>query len=327
MENYNNNNNNVNVNINVVDDYGYENTSSGYTNSNYDGNYYTDSYYGGNYYNDRYYGGNYANSNAYAYSESNSYAYSESSTYAEKNSYSYGNTSTQSTSVIGYVRNFFSQTLSQFSFSNIFSNLTSRRGFGQSIFGMGMQALGFIGSSLFSNWGFGNQQSYSEYSYAAQSLKTRTVEGGDNKEVWLANESEEVMINAVNTYGSNILAGNNKDNQIFGGYGNNQMWGGGYRTNDYLFGGEGNNTFWYGKDEGVDLVENAKTGDTINLYNITLGDISNVEITDSSISLMIGQDQGIGVTNSDSVSPNFKLSNGETYNYNRTSGEWQQAQA
>ena len=111
------------------------------------------------------------------------------------------------------------------------------------------------------------------------------------------------------------------------GYGNaNEYWGGNTNTNDYLFGNnDAPNTFTYGKGEGIDLVENTKTGDTINLYNVTLGDITNVEITNSSISLVVGEDQGIGVKTSDEISPNFKLADGETYNYNRTSGQWQKA--
>ncbi len=174
---------------------------------------------------------------------------------------------------------------------------------------------------------FAQSQSYSrtQTSTSSTEIKSITLEGTDNKEVWLSEESTESAINATSTTGSNILAGNNKDNQIFGGSGHNEMWGGNGKTNDYLFGGEGENTFWYGKGEGVDLVENTKAGDTINLYNITLGDISDVEITDSSITLVIGDSEGIGVSTSGEVSPEFKLSDGEKYNYNRTSGAWQKA--
>ncbi len=309
----------ININVNVIeyDDGNNRAYSPSYNYSNYNQS------------------NNYTENNTYVqnnnYTQNNTYVNNYYSTDNYGGNYGYSNTSTQSNSIIGYVRNVFYESFSNFSFSNVFSSLTSRRGFGQSLFGssslfnFGMQALGAIGGNLIKKWFGGSQQSYSEYSYAAQSFKSLTVEGDGNKEVWLSNEAEEVQINAVNTYGSNILAGNNKDNQIFGGNGDNQMWGGSERTNDYLFGGEGQNTFWYGKGEGIDLVENTKTGDTINLYNVNLEDISNLEITDNSISLVIGEDQGIGVTNSDEVSPNFKLANGETYNYNRTVGQWQQA--
>ena len=285
---------------------------------------------------------NYTENNQYTqnnnYNQTNNYTenntYIQNNNYTQNNIYNYYNNNynaenyLNTNSIIGYVRNVFTDTFSNFSFSNVFSSLTSRRGFGQSLFGnslfnIGVQAIGAIGGNLINKWfGGSNYFSNSQYSYAAQSVKSMLLEGADNKEVWLSNESEEVLINAVNTYGSNILAGNNRDNQIFGGNGDNQMWGGSYRTNDYLFGGEGQNTFWYGKGEGIDLVENTKTGDTINLYNVNLEDISNLEITDNAISLVIGEDQGIGVTNSDEVSP--KLANGETYNYNRTVGQWQQ---
>ena len=230
-------------------------------------------------------------------------------------------------SIFGFVRNMFTSVVSTFFTGGLFNSpvmrgvqslLGQRFGFNvsqpqQSLFGR------FVPTPIQQIFNF-NQTSYSQ-TYST----TRTLAGSDNKEVWLSNETEEVTINATETTGTNILAGNNKDNQIFGGSGINDMWGGGGKTNDFLFGGTGKNTFWYGKGEGIDLVENTKTGDTINLYNITLGDISNVEITDSSISAVIGDSEGIAVNTSDNISPTFKLADGESYNYNRSSAEWQKA--
>ena len=225
-------------------------------------------------------------------------------------------------SIFGFVRSMFTSVVSNFMFGGLFNSAPMR----------GVQ--NFLGSrfgfNMNQSFGFGEfmqQQNFTQnqFSYSQSSSKTMTLEGSDNKEVWLSNESEEVTINATTTTGTNILAGNNKDNQIFGGAGINNMWGGGGKTNDFLFGGEGNNTFWYGKGEGVDLVENTKTGDTINFYNVTLGDISNIEITDSSISVVVGENEGLAINTSDKISPTFKLSNGESYNYNRSSSEWQSA--
>ena len=227
-------------------------------------------------------------------------------------------------SIFGFVRSMFTSVVSNF-FTGGFFNSSPMRGV-QNFLG---QRFGFMPQQPQSMFGGFIRQipsvTQNEFSYYQSSSKTMTLEGNENKEVWLSNESEEVTINATTTTGTNILAGNNKDNQIFGGAGVNNMWGGGGKTNDFLFGGEGKNTFWYGKGEGVDLVENTKTGDTINFYNVTLGDISNIEITDSSISVVVGENEGLAVNTNDKVSPTFKLANGESYNYNRSSAEWQSA--
>jgi hypothetical protein len=233
-------------------------------------------------------------------------------------------------SIFGYVQSLFEGVMSRFGmFSGGFFG-SFMPGFGrQPSFGRGMSMFGGQNLSWRNGFGLFGQSSYENYSqtetFTTTQTKSMTLEGAENREVWLSNESEQDSIDATETSGNNILAGNNKNNQIFGGSGNNDMWGGGAKTNDLLVGGTGKNNFWYGKGEGIDLVENAKQGDTINLYNITIGDISNVEITDNSISLVVGDSEGIGVSSSDNLSPNFKLANGETYNYNRSSAEWQRA--
>ena len=237
------------------------------------------------------------------------------------------NSTFNSSSIFGLVKSMFSSVTSQFNFSfnfGNFFNVSPMQNFRQFMFGGFHQPQpsrgGFSPINQIQSF-FGAQ---TQFAYSTKSSTVMTLDEKGDKEVWLNENSEEVTINATSTTGSNILAGNNKDNQIFGGHGHNEMWGGSYKTNDYLFGGEGQNTFWYGKGEGVDLVENTKRGDTINLYNITIGDISNVEITDSSISIVVGE-EGVAVNSSDELSPTFKLSNGESYNYNRSSAEWQKA--
>ena len=238
-------------------------------------------------------------------------------------------TTTTTQNIFGFVQSLFTNVVQNWGGFNWFNSKTF-----MPTFGWGQQSNrqgglfgfvnNFVSQGISSIFGSSMQQTTTTTT-TTNEVKTVTLDEKGNKEVWLSNESDDVAINATNTTGSNILAGNDKDNQIFGGSGTNDMWGGSSKTNDYLFGGSGQNTFWYGKGEGVDLVENTKKGDTINLYNITLGDISNVEITNSSISIVIGDSEGIAVSGSDEVSPTFKLANGESYNYNRSSAEWQQA--
>ena len=244
-------------------------------------------------------------------------------------------TTTTTQNIFGFVQSLFTNVVQNWGGFNWFNSKTFMPTFGwgqQSPMGAQSRGQGgffgfvnnFVSQGISSIFGSSMQQTTTTTT-TTNEVKTVTLDEKGNKEVWLSNESDDVAINATNTTGSNILAGNDKDNQIFGGSGTNDMWGGSSKTNDYLFGGSGQNTFWYGKGEGVDLVENTKKGDTINLYNITLGDISNVEITNSSISIVIGDSEGIAVSGSDEVSPTFKLANGESYNYNRSSAEWQQA--
>ena len=251
-----------------------------------------------------------------------------STNYTVTNSSTTTTTTTTTQNIFGFVQSLFTNVVQNWGGFNWFN---SRTFMPMPTFGWGVQSQrqgGFFGLvNNVVNYGaslFGFNQTTTTTTTSSE-VKTLTLNEKGNKEVWLNNDSEEVAINATSTTGSNVLAGNNKDNQIFGGSGTNNMWGGSYKTNDYLFGGSGQNTFWYGKGEGVDLVENTKKGDTINLYNITLGDISNVEITNSSISIVVGDNEGIAVSGSDEVSPTFKLANGESYNYNRSSAEWQQA--
>ena len=228
-------------------------------------------------------------------------------------------------SIFGFVRSIFSSVVSNFIFGGLFNSAPMRgvQSFLSKRFGFNLpQPQNSFLSRLIPD---PIQSLFTNRSYSQGYFNTMTLEGSDNKEVRLSNESEAVTINATTTTGANVLVGNNKDNQIFGGSGINDMWGGSSKTNDFLFGGEGKNTFRYGKGEGIDLVENTKTDDTINLYNVTLDDISNIEITADSISVVVGEDEGLAVNTNDKISPTFKLADGESYNYNRSSSEWQSA--
>ncbi|MBQ3435006.1 MAG: hypothetical protein IJG24_08195, partial [Selenomonadaceae bacterium] len=103
-------------------------------------------------------------------------------------------------------------------------------------------------------------------------------------EVWLSDDSLEyhgtmydgnfAVLDASQSNGNNILAGNELNNSIVGGSGNDSLWGGYTNSNDTLVGGTGQNTFFYGIGNGRDKIQNAHDGDNIILDDITLDQIA-----------------------------------------------------
>ena len=114
-------------------------------------------------------------------------------------------------------------------------------------------------------------------------------------EVWLSDDSLEyhgtrydgnfAVLDASQSDGKNILAGNELSNVITGGSGENSLWGGYSSENDTLIGGLGKNTFYYGIGNGRDKIQNAHAGDEIILDDITLDQISDANITASGVML------------------------------------------
>ena len=96
-----------------------------------------------------------------------------------------------------------------------------------------------------------------------------------NVEVWLSDDSLDyhgkmydgnfAVLDASQSDGANILAGNELSNVIMGGSGNNSLWGGYTSENDTLIGGTGHNEFYYEQGNGNDVIRNANDGDIIHL--------------------------------------------------------------
>ena len=126
----------------------------------------------------------------------------------------------------------------------------------------------------------------------------------------------------ANNAGENILAGNSSSNVIIGGSGNNSLWGGEYNVADTLQGGSGFNMFWYGIGEGSDSITNAKEGDVVNLYNISLDRILNAQVSAGNISVTMSNGNVLTIQDSSNVTPTFQLADGTKYNYNRSSNTW-----
>ena len=153
--------------------------------------------------------------------------------------------------------------------------------------------------------------------------KNNTLNVSESAEIWLdsGNYSNITELNAANSAGNNILAGDSNSNTIIGGKGTSSLWGGAGSADDVLTGGSGSNMFWYGQNEGNDTIQNAKSADTLNLYNVQLADITSIEKNDS------GWNIGI-LSNTLTIKgdmPTVNLADGSSWTYNNENGSWQQA--
>ena len=152
-----------------------------------------------------------------------------------------------------------------------------------------------------------------------------------NVEVWLSDDSLEyhgkmydgkfAVLDASQSDGSNILAGNDQNNLIIGGFGSDSLWGGYTSSDDTLVGGAGQNTFFYGSGNGRDKIQNAHDGDIISLEDITLDQISDANITAGGVILNFQDGGSLTVDNTADVT--YQLADGSKYFANHSTLEWQ----
>ncbi len=105
------------------------------------------------------------------------------------------------------------------------------------------------------------------------------------------------------------LIGNDLDNEIYSGAGN-----------DYLTGGSGADTFYWGSGDGYDIITDAESADTINLYNVSLSDISSVDISDNKLDLRLNDGSHLDAYYGTQAT--FQFSDGSRYKYQNN--DWQQ---
>ena len=156
------------------------------------------------------------------------------------------------------------------------------------------------------------------------------VNGSDNN-VWLGGEGGQVFINTVTINGggssgyNNFFSGNSESNVIYGGSGFSTMWGGSGTETDTLIGGEGSEVFRVGKNEGNDVVYTNQGHDMILLYDTNLSEIISAEVVGDVVSVGFNTGNTLTVHNTEEVTPIFQLSDGQRYNYNRSTNQWQNA--
>ena len=79
-----------------------------------------------------------------------------------------------------------------------------------------------------------------------------------------------------------ILGGNNSSNTISAGSGGSSLWGG-FGGSDTLIGGSGYDEFFYVSGDGNDVFQNVGENDAVNLFGVSLEQISFAEITSNGV--------------------------------------------
>ncbi len=104
------------------------------------------------------------------------------------------------------------------------------------------------------------------------------------------------------------IIGNELDNEIYSGAGN-----------DYLTGGSGADTFYWGSGDGYDIITDAESSDVINLYNVSISDISSVDISDNKLDLRLNDGSHLDAYYGTQAT--FQFSDGSRYKYENNN--WQ----
>lgn len=149
----------------------------------------------------------------------------------------------------------------------------------------------------------------------------------DNFEVWVDKTggtfSSIEAYDMSGTTGDVLFAGKaNTSETITGGQGSSSLWGGAGNTKDVLVGnGSGTTQFFYGLGEGSDVI-NGSSQDSVNLYNITVNDITKATINDNNV--VFTTTGNTTVTVSGGVGT-FKLADGSAWTANYSSKTWDPA--
>ncbi len=109
--------------------------------------------------------------------------------------------------------------------------------------------------------------------------------------------------------GNLTIIGNDLDNEIYSGAGN-----------DMLTGGSGADTFYWGSGDGYDIITDAESSDVINLYNVSLSDISSTSVSDNKLDLRLNDGSHLDAYYGTQAT--FQFSDGTRYKYENNN--WQQ---
>lgn len=150
------------------------------------------------------------------------------------------------------------------------------------------------------------------YYFGGNAGNTLTIDGAD---IYLSSDSFSniTTVDASSSSNNNLLYGDSASNTLIGGAGTTNLWGGESSADDLLIGGTGQNIFRYGLDEGTDTITNAKSSDTLNLYNLQVSDIINFE--DYGDSFKVNFSSGVLNINNSEI-PTANLADGSTWTFN-----------
>ena len=129
-------------------------------------------------------------------------------------------------------------------------------------------------------------------------------------------------IDASPNGGTMIIAANTQANSIRAGAGQTSLWGGFGAAEDTLVSGGGQTMFWYGMNDGNDYIFNAHDYDTINFYNVTLNDVTAIDMNDKSFWIQFKTGNILRVNDNGGSTPKLQAADGNSYAYNRVTGTW-----
>ena len=153
---------------------------------------------------------------------------------------------------------------------------------------------------------------------------------GSGHNVWLGGDTGQQYVNvstlnAGASSGYNTLMGDTGSNVIIGGSGVSTLWGYYGNSADTLIGGTGPEIFRAGRFEGNDVIYTHEGHDVISLYDTNLSDITSANVVGDLISINFNSGNTLSLHNTAEVTSVFQLANGERYNYNRSTQQWQGA--
>ena len=102
------------------------------------------------------------------------------------------------------------------------------------------------------------------------------------------------------------------------------LWGGSRDVTDTLIGGDGQDVFFYGKNDGNDKIQNASSSDVVNLYDVSLADITAATASGNKISVTFNTGSKLQVNSAENLSSTFRLADGN-FKFNHGSGQWQKS--
>jgi len=138
---------------------------------------------------------------------------------------------------------------------------------------------------------------------------------------YLAKASGELSLDASGLSQFLILAGgNNASNNFSAGSGGSWLWGG-IGGNDTLKGGSGSDVFYFGKNDGFDVINNASSSDIVNLYDVSINDITTLDTSNNQITIGLNTGANLQINSAENISAKITMSEGSV-NFNHSTGQW-----
>ena len=117
-----------------------------------------------------------------------------------------------------------------------------------------------------------------------------------------------------------IVFGSEYPNTIEAGSGGSLLWGG-VGGDDTLQGGSGSDVFYFGKNDGSDFIQNASSSDIVNLYDISINDITSLNTKNNQITIGLNTGAQLQINRSENVSAKISMQEGSVQ-FNHSTGQW-----